>query len=456
MLSRGAALALLLALYAWLLWDTYSSIIAPTFGYLGEISRPPSPAVFLIAFIVTWIVGMSLPTRLEDAGDFALWLLYALLAVPTMLVPHFTGICTTSQAIMLTAATGLSFPMVALILRRGPAHLMPISPVSPVSYWLVLGGLAAGCYGLLFSLVPITLAAPTLTDVYDIRGDYRLLVGSAGPIIGYLVRFLGNVINPMLICRGLFGGPKVLVPLGLFGQLVIFSVTGFKLTLLSGLGIVAVAAFFRFNRHRSAMHLLTGAVALVLVCTVLDVVTGGITFSLIFVYRLILSSGTLPAAYASFFGDNPFFRWSDSFLSSFVHQDYSRSMAFTVGEFHTGSSLVTVNSHYVADGYGNLGLWGVFIEAVLLGLLLLATVTAGRGLPVAMVSCLLVTPLMALANSSPITSVLSNGFAMLILLLMILPREDVGGDAPHRTRARAVQGRPRKRSVTTATLAGSP
>lgn len=451
--ARGGVLAMLLAAYAWLLWHTYDGIIAPTFGYLGERSQPPSPGVFVLAFVATWAVGLLLPRKLTTAADFSLWLLYVLMVVPTMLVPHFTGICTTGEAILLTVAGGLSYPLIVWIVRGGSSRIVPLFPLSSWSFWIMFWTVTVVCYAALLSLVPVELAVPSLTDVYDLRSQYRLLVGSAGSIVGYLVRILGNVINPILICRGLFGGPRALIAVGLFGQLVVFSVTGFKLTLLSGVGIVALAAFFRLNRARSPMALVIGAVGLVLSSTVADQASGGILFSTIFVYRLILSAGTLPAAYASFFADRPHFMWSDSFLSSFIQPIYPRTMVFTVGEYQTGSPLVTLNSHYVADGYGNFGLWGVLIEALVLALLLIVSASAGRGLSMPMLSCLLLTPLMALANSSPITSILSNGFIFLIPMLMLMPRR-AGEDASDRHPRR--RHRKERNRATTARPLGEP
>ena len=417
---RAAALAAGLVVYAGLLMWIYLTLIVPTFGYLGERGDAPDLVTFSFALIAAWLVAMALPRTVSTLGDFIVWVLFVLMIFPVMVVPHF-AIATSSQAAALTVAAGLSFLPVALLLRGPATTVVPVVEISPVSFWGAVLVVTLACYALIAVTTPVSLAVPSISDVYGLRSGYRELVLTSGPAIGYVVRLLGNVLNPLLIIRGIYGGPRWLIAVGFAGQLVVYSITGYKLTLLSGVAILGIALWFRIGRRRG-LGILLATLALVLASLALDQLLGGILVSTVFVYRMIILSGTLPAAYAGFFESNPHVVWSDSFLRPLIEPVYERPMAFVVGEYHTGSANVTVNSNYIADGLGNLGWWGVAIEAAAMSVLLLLLVSAARRLPVASTSGLVLTPLIALVNSSPFTAVLSNGFLLLIIILAVMPR----------------------------------
>ncbi|WP_225985146.1 hypothetical protein [Janibacter melonis] len=415
-----------ITIYALAIQYTYTQVIAPTFGYLGERSRTPDLLAYAIGIFATVLLSYTLPTRINTLVNFSLWVLFAFMVVPLILVPFFADLGTDRQALTIAGTAFISFGGVSLAVRDRRWEGVPVSPLPPVAFWFCIGVFSLATHAYIFSVSGFQLASISLTQVYDIRDTYRETVLQAGPFYAYAVRLQGNVVNPLILTKGLLGGPRWLVAAGAFGQLVIYSVTGYKLTLLSAVAVVAVTTLYRFRRRSRGADILLGATGVAVLAIVFDYVTGSIVASTVFVYRLMIVSGTLPAVYFDFFESQPHALWGDSFLSSFVTYPYSTSVAHLIGAYHTGSPEVTANSNYIADGYANLGLTGVAVEAIVLALLLLLLGSAARGLPGAMTAGLMVTPLFALVNSSPFTSILSNGFLLAGIILMFAPRTGWG------------------------------
>lgn len=416
----------IVTIYALAMQYTYSGVIAPNFGYLGERARTPDPMAYSCGILAAATLSFTLPTRIHTLGNFSLWVLFAFMALPLILVPFFADLGTDRQALTITAVTLVSFGALSLVVRDRQWTGVPVTPLTPLAFWFGIGIFSLASHAYIFSISGFQIASISLTEVYDIRESYRETVGQSGPLFAYAVRLQGNVVNPLILTKGLLGGPRWLIPASAFGQFLIYSVTGYKLTLLSTVAVLGVILLYRFRPKLGGADILWGAAGVAVGAILFDYLTGSIVGSTVFVYRLMIMSGTLPAVYFDFFEDQPHALWGDSFLSSFVNYPYSTSVARIIGGHHTGSPEVNANSNYVADGYANWGLTGVAIEALVLALVLLFLASAARGLPSAMTGGIMVTPLFALVNSSPITSILSNGFLLAGVILMLAPRTGWG------------------------------
>ncbi|TWP35906.1 hypothetical protein [Leekyejoonella antrihumi] len=399
---------------------TYQHVVSPTYSYLGERYREPNAVPYWLAFITLLLVAQFLPRRVVDVEAFILWILYILVITPLMLVPHYADICTPHQASILSITAALTFLLIIGIGRVIPRDILPVLSLPPQIFWWLIAAMTIGSYAYIFSTAGFKFASLDLTQVYSIRNSYRDIILSSGPILGYVVRLQGNVINPFLIARGATGGSRWLILIGLLGQFFIYSVTGYKLTILSGIAVLLAIWFFR-TRRRSGIALVGGTLVAVMLAVATDLLRGSTTMTAIFVDRLILVSGNLPAAYFAVFTGQPHALWSSGFLSGLTSSPYQMNPGFIVGNYLTGNSHVLANSNYVADGYANFGYLGIAIEAVVAGLIIALVVSAARRHRPVLAAGVLLTPVIALVNSSPITAILSDGFAMAALLLVLAP-----------------------------------
>ena len=410
-----------LLVYSEILRWTYEFKISPVYYYLGEQFRQPPATQYAVSFLLLYLVGLLLPRRLTGPSQFTVWILYILMIVPLMLVPFYADIAPVGIAWQISMLTALSFTLILALVRLIPKDIVPTLPLRSDLFWLIIVFITTCSYLYIFSVTHFQIASLDLTKVYDIRNNYRDTIVSSGPILGYVVRFQGNVINPLLITRGLTGGRKAGVIAGIVGQFIIFSVTGYKITILSVVAILLIIFGLRRRRNPSSLLLGAGATAVVLVAVAVDIARSTSTFAAIFVDRFILVSGNLPSAYFQVFQGQPPVEWKDSFLSFLGPTPFATNPAYIVGKYLTGNTHVFANSNYVADGFVNMGTAGIFIEAVVAAVVISVTSSAARRLPLPVAAGILFTPIVALVNSSPITAILSNGFGLATLLFIVAP-----------------------------------
>ncbi len=439
--GRGPALHALwlaasLVAYTYVLRLAYELVVSPTFSYMGEQYRAPDLVNYAFSLGGLYLVGLMLPQLVKTAADVMIWIMYFIMIVPLMMVPHYTELCTPDQANVITAVSGVSFIAMVLLIRGIPTDVSPIIPVEPQLYWLAIATFSLSTYAYMGLNAGFTMASLDLTQVYSIRDSYRDTIASQGALLGYLVRLQGNVINPLLITRGATGGSRWLITAGFVGQFLIYSITGFKTTILSGIGILVVIAGIRVVRHLSGLHVGAGIIGFVSLSLAADLVRGTSLWTALFIDRFILVSGNLAAAHWAVFDQNPVIGWRDSFLSFLGPSPYLSTAGFTVGKHMTGNAAVQANANYVADGFANLHLTGVFIEAAVCAVVVAGVASAGRRLPLTVTAGVLFTPVIALVNSSPITAIITNGFLLAAILFATAPRS-MWADAPTESSSRS-------------------
>lgn len=420
-MHRVIVLLTLLALYVALLHYVYQDKIAPAFGYLNLHYRTPDRLNYLLAFALLALIAAVMPRRIGRPSDLILWVLYVMVVTPSVVVPQYADILPASDAVELAVMVTAVFLLVVWGARTGPSWTLRVVGVRAYDIWVILAIVSLFTYAYMALTGGLSFRLVGLGDVWELRSAYRQQVEAHGPVLAYLVRLQGNVINPLFMVRGLYSRRWGMVLLGAVGQIPIFAVTGFKLTLLSIPAIIILALLFRWRPRPRGRTILAGMVALIVAALAMDALLGGMLYTQIFVNRLLLSPGILTAAHVMVFADLPKAHWGYSFLSPFVHYPHHETPEFVVGAVMFGSPETSANASLFGDGYSNLGYPGVLIEAAALVLLLWVVDAAARHLPLRVSGTILLVPSIALANMSVFTSILSNGFAYAILLMACLP-----------------------------------
>ena len=380
-IGRRFRLLCALTAYAVALHWTYQTKISPAFGYLGLHYREPNLVYYFLAFGLVCGTAFLMPSRLCRPSDFILWVLFVMATVPSILVPQYGDIITEGRSLELAIYVALSFGLVVLLARRGPQRLIKRIIVPPLLVWLVVALISVGTYGYLLYTTGLSFKFVSLGAVRDLRFAYREQIVATGPALGYLVRLQGNVVNPLIMTLGVYSRRWALVIVGTVGQLLIFSVTGYKLTILSSGALVAVAVLFRIRRQPPGQMILVGTMVSTIVALIVDKIQGGLLYTEIFVDRLLLAPGYLTAAHVMVFQGKPKAEWGYSFMAPFVHYPYKDTPDFIVGRVFFGSAATSANANFFGDGYSNLGYPGMFIEALALVVILWLIDSAGRHLP---------------------------------------------------------------------------
>lgn len=407
--------------FALLLHWVYADLISPTFDYLGYRYREPTAAAFIIAVVIAIAAALALPRRLERASSVVLWLLFVVTVAPTILIAPYTPYRTDDQALILGGAVALIFMAVAWGVR---GDIKPRSwGVSPTSIWFILIVISLLTYGLLAFTQGISLRLLSFVDVYDVREEYAGNLEGIG-ILSYLVFIQANVVNPLMVARGLFNRAPVWTIAGLLGQLILYSTTGFKGMLFAVPAWFIVAFVLRRKRRTTdGLVLVWGAGGLILISAVIDQLLNSILLTSLLSRRFLITPGVFTSVYAEFFSANPQVHLGHSILRPFVDYPYELTPPYVIGEWMAGLPTMAANANMFADGFANFGWIGMIGAGAVLLVYLRILDQVSVGLPLGVVGVVMTMPTVALSNTSILTAMLSHGLVAAILLLAVMPRD---------------------------------
>lgn len=428
-LSQAALILFSLLAYVTVLEYTYREIVAPRFGYLGYLNREPDKLWLTFGFVVAAMLALFLPRNITRASDIVVWVLYVVVFVPLAQIPHYGSALEPTEVFKYSVFAALIILIMTKVTQRDVfRRLVPVLSGKGKLFWAIIIVITAATYSLSFALFGFKFEIMSVFDVASTRLEYRDEVAPSVPLLGYLVSNQGNIVNPLLISLGVSKRRWTLIAAGVFGQLLLYSVTGYRTALLS---IVICLLASLFLQKRAALWggaILLGTAFLAWAAVAIDRVFSVGAVELI-VNRMLITAGYLTPHYLQVYADENWHYWAYSFLGWLMDDPREVSPGFYVSTVAFNRPDIQSNANLFADGYANLGYWGVAIEAAILGAILLLTNSASRGLPIRVVLPTLILPAFALANGSPITAFLSFGFALAIIMFALMPR-----DAPTTTK----------------------
>ena len=434
-LASAAVVVVAAVAYVALLHAVYQYVIAPQFTYLRYAYREPDPLGYAFAILLVVVLALVLPRRMTRVSHLVAWGLFVVTVAPSLVVPQFADVLSRSDSVVLAVWVALSFLPVAVFGTRGAIRgLLPVARVSPFTFWTGVVILSAAAYAYVIASVGVRFTLPSLDNVYVLRAEYNLEQTEIA-LLGYVVPLLVNLLNPLVIARGLLRGRITPILLGIVGQLFIFSITGYRAALLSPFAMLATYLLFRRSSRPAASLALIGAVGLVLVMWGLDGLSGSNDYTSLLVRRLLVTPGLLTAGYVSVFSGIDKVGWSHSFLSAFSSYPYAAEPPLLVGDLFFNRPDTNANASFLADGFANLGFPGMIIEGLVLTVLLCLVDDACRGLSIRVGSLLLVMETLALADSGVFTVMLTHGLVATILTCALMPSS--GWTRPSRRGRRA-------------------
>lgn len=415
----GIPLAILI--YAVVLHWVYSELVTGLFYYLGYRYAEPTWQIMVIAYAIAVVTALTLPRKIGKPSAAVLWILYTVTVAPGILMAPYTGYLDDGEAITLSLVIGAVFSGVALKSRGTPKPLR--MHVSPASFWLVLGVFSVTTYGLLAFTQGLSLRYISFDDVYDVRSEYDDQLAGIG-ILSYLVFTQANVVNPVIIARGILAKRFLPVFLGILGQLVIYSGTGFKSILFSIPAVLIIAAMFYRKSAPAGVMLVWGGTALMLLAASADAIQGSHIFTSLFSRRFLITPGVFSSVYVGFFSDHPQTHLGHSVLRWWVEYPYGdMTPPYVIGQWMANLPTMAANANLFADGYGNFGWAGVIGAGVVLLVYLKILDRVSVGLPVGVVAMVMTMPAVALSSTSVLTSMLSHGLVVAVILMALAPRD---------------------------------
>lgn len=442
-------------LYVAVLHLVYRQMIAPLYGYSGLGYRAPELWSYTAMVLWTVVVGLLLPSRLKRPSDFLIWMLFCLAGAPSILLCQYNSHLPIAAKIPAGLTVGAAMVMLSLGARvqpRLPETLRTrlISPRSRTidrlrlrrssgAVWIGLLVVAIGIQVTLLLTSGITLSWLGVYDeVYTVRSDFSQFYERL-PLLGYLVPMTTNVINPVLMARGLVTRRYSWFLVGAIGQYTLYATTGTKMTLFSIPALMGLALLLRVRKVLPGYALLLAVVGSIAGAVSADRLMSTQVWVDLIVRRFLVVPGALTAGYIEVFRGQPKTFFADSPLRWLSSPYRDVTPPFLVGAQFTGDPTTNANVSLFGHGYLALGYAGILIEAAALLPILWMLDRAGRGLPFKVMALVLLMPAISLSSATVFTTALTHGLLATVLLFALLPR--TGWTALPRSRRRR-SGRP--------------
>lgn len=415
-LGRAAVSTVLLSAYSWLIMHVARTQIAPHFAYQGYTDRDWVSAEVIRAIVMTVLLGLLLSKRSERVGMFALLFLAATVAVPLLWVPVFYGPLNGAGLLQLHLLTTVCFGVLFgfVILPTNPIRILRLPDSIFQSIILISVAAILAVLVIFYGLRP---ALFSLDEVYDQRDSYNQNIGTLGR---YMVGALTNALLPVLLVWGYAKRRVGVIALAILSFALTYAMTGFK-SIIVGALLTVVAMFVTRKWPNVPQNWLMALGGAVLLGYLADRVWSTFVFSSYLTRRAITTSGINTAYYIDLFSRVEFYRLRHSFLQFLGDPPHGVPPARLVGEVYYGSESMAANANFIADGFANFGPIGALGTSAVAGLCLWIYGRLTCHLPVSVAVPATIFILVAWANTSVFTTLLTHGGLLLALLMAIMP-----------------------------------
>ncbi len=413
------------ALYIILLEYTYRAVLAPQYEYLGyAVFDRPFWLTFLLLFL-GWVPSVWMPLKVGRPSQVVYWFMYLMVLIPvSVCVKNGLGVGN-SEVVLLICVIFITFCLLGLIYKI-PLVQIPKIGLKWWQFWVLFSIISVVLYVNVISVLGFRLELISFYDVYSTREEFKEAAKASGGVVTYSVIWVGNVIGPFLISYGLIRKKVAFLGLGLFSQLLIYSLTGFKSVILAGLLIIGMfIALWKQGQYTGPL-MVWGSIGLVTLAILLAEWTGVIFIAYLSVGRLLLLPGLMTGYYYDFFTGNPKGYMGDSTLSLMVDYPYSVQPQYLIGAEYFDSPSTQANANVWADGFAQFGFPGMVFLVFVLGIVLWMYDSISNSTDKVFATVLLGIPAITLANNPIETSLLTHGIGILFLIMYFVPSDKFG------------------------------
>ncbi|RKY92952.1 hypothetical protein DRQ15_00820 [candidate division KSB1 bacterium] len=413
--ARIMLVCVMILFFRGLLDFLYADYITKFYAYQGFQLHANSIFRFLQSYAIILILGawlaLALYQRRRPSG-IVLALYFVVVMIP---LSSLYGLA--DAPLPFVYAASACFTLVIAIFWFLPRVRVP-RPGRDLVYLGIttLLGMSLYTYGYLLLTGGLSRFSFDLLSVYAVRAEYAQ---TRGPFIGYFVPWQAHVFNIVLFCLGLLRRNRWLLSVAIFGQLLLFGMTGHKSFLLAP--ALTAGVYLIWQKKNFLSYILGGAFLLALGSYVLFLITGNEFVPSLFVRRLFFVPANLHVKYYEFFSqpEHPFYMLSDSILKPFIENPYGQPMVSVIAHAYWGREFWP-DVGYLGDAYGNFGFLGMFLFSAILGVMLCIVDSIGSRLPPHFVAAMISMPAMAITESALFTSMLTHGLIPAVLVLWIL------------------------------------
>jgi hypothetical protein len=412
------------ALYVTALMWAYATIVVPDYGYEGFALRWPSAVQLAWLITIILLPVLFLPNSSSRPSVLVVWWLYLTVYIPAIMVPALSLSMPLEELLPLQLTLLLCLGLLSGASSARKLLSCRRMVVSPKLFWTAFWTVWVICLGIIIGLAHFSSLVGNIAslfqgaDEYTIRGKY-LDLGGEFPLIGYVEGQVSQAFNPFLMAFGLRYRNRACLLAGIVGQIITFSLTGFKASLASIFFLSLLAVFIRRWRRSLGLALASGLMVAVLGFTLFDRATDNVFFTHVFTRRTILTPGLLTGFYFEHYSQNPPVGLGVHF--SLFRDEKVLTPPNEIGFAYFDDVNVNANANLWAEGYAEFGLLGMVFYTIVwaFAMWLYDSVAAGRDPTMAMLQVAM--PAAEVSNTVPSTVLVTHGGLVAALLLYFAP-----------------------------------
>jgi hypothetical protein len=421
--------------YAYVKW------ISPVWGYEGLTYRPPNPALLGFAYALAMMLCAVSPLKLRRPSQVIYWVLYFTVYIPGLFVPLFLQLDTDFSLFLLQLSLAGGMLAIALSYRLSLLHLRRY-PMSTRLFWEIFAVVFLVANAALLVAFRGHMQFASMETMYSHRHQ-AASVAEENPAIGYVSQLLGSVMNPLLMAYGLANRRRYLTALGILGELLVYSTTSAKVSILAP--ILVAGLYYTIKKDRGGWVPKLGLFLAGICFSLTTLVVGakpGILFNLatVALVRSIATGGMMMGQYQYFFENQPHtYLGNISGLNLLVSNPYTLPLGMEMGAFygaknHSETGRVNENANFFAtDGIGGFGLPGIPIMGILCAAVFWVLDSCARNYAMEFSAPALAKIATSLGDVSLFSTLLGNGLILWMLLFIIMPRSFLGNEMQRST-----------------------
>lgn len=407
---------ILLIIFKVLLEVAYIVFVNPNYAYSGFI-LDPNGIKFLESYIFLLFLYFFLPPGERRISAIGTKLLFV-----TMIVPMLSWYALANQPRAYLYLSVMGFWITLLIIQIFP-RIRIKKPVGLTTPLLVgIGILSIGVYMILIKINGLpTLKALDLSKVYEIRR-----VVTWGPVVmGYLVPWLANIINPFLLSIAWYKR-RYAALLGIIGlQLFLYLITAHKSFLFAPLLVGFV--IYAIHRRNLLKLSLWGLIAGISCSLAVYAMGWSVTPASLLIRRVLFVPAQVSFYYYDFFSKHQLMYLAGSHLNPFLSSPYNMPIPHLIGKIYFNSPATWVNTGYLGDAYMNFGFLGIFLFSAILGIIFIILDSIAVKTDITIVAGATIVPILSLTNGALFTVLGTDGLLLgMIIVWLYSQRENRG------------------------------
>lgn len=388
----------------------YENIVVQTFNFGGMTYNPRNDWYVELFFLLS--TSLLLRDKVKYTSDLYNWLYFCIILIPSSVLCAEQGSNRFYLSLMFTALILTIFfrkILASLFFRRTissemnfkylPYHSLVIFVV------FILVVLAVSVHGV-FNL--------NFQNVYDFRFD----ISAQMPIfLRYLMPLASATLMGYLVALSVHRKKFAIFFLLFFVGVLFFSFSSHKAMLFYPL--VALLGYFLFKMKRPHLLIIWGYSVLAAITLVLPEELNFL--GSLFANRIVFVPSHINFYYFDFFSANPFMLWAESKISlGLVDSPLPMASMKYIGGLMTGNYEISANTGWVANGYMNAGVIGIFIYSAVVGLIYVLIDAWANIFGKQLVGAAFLIPVITFIMSADLLiTLLTTGLFVLILIFLI-------------------------------------